>query len=264
MSEGSSAANGDALFGHTGFVGGTLARSMRFDALLNSRTSALAAGGSFDLVVCCGVSATKWKANKDPEGDLEGISTLWKTLSSISAKRFVLISTVDVHPDPSSGDETSDVDSPPNHAYGRNRRLLERLVADRFTDHRILRLPALFGEGLKKNALFDLLTGNMVSSIDPEGVFQWYGLDRLASDVRRSLELPSGIYELVSEPLRMGAVAERLFPGAVPSGSGAPRYGLRSVHAEAFGGRNGWLRSVSESMSDLEAFVAAARLRGAP
>ena len=56
-----------ALIGYTGFVGSNLLRQRPFDACFNSSNIDQIAGRSFDLVVCCGARAEKWKANADPE-----------------------------------------------------------------------------------------------------------------------------------------------------------------------------------------------------
>ena len=53
-----------ALIGHTGFVGGNLRVARPFDVLVNSANVEELRGKSFDLVVCAGVRAEKWKANR--------------------------------------------------------------------------------------------------------------------------------------------------------------------------------------------------------
>ncbi|MEO6876905.1 MAG: pyridine nucleotide transhydrogenase, partial [Gemmatimonadaceae bacterium] len=62
-----------ALIGHTGFVGSNLLRQHGFEATFNSANIEQIAGRSFDLVVCCGAPAEKWKANAHPERDLDNI-----------------------------------------------------------------------------------------------------------------------------------------------------------------------------------------------
>ena len=110
------------LIGHTGFVGGTLMRARDWDALYNSANITEIADESFDLLVCAGVSAVKWLANKDPEADRAGIKRLTDPLSTVRAREVVLISTIDVYPDPArGGDEGTVIDPAVNHPYGRHR-----------------------------------------------------------------------------------------------------------------------------------------------
>lgn len=144
------------LIGSTGFVGGALAAQRDFDRLYNSKTIAGIAGQSFDLVVCAGAPATMWAANADPDADAANIQSLIASLSSARIDKLVLISTVAVFDDLSAGYTESTAAYEAAKAYGRNRRWLEVEASARFDCH-ILRLPALFGPGLKKNFIFDLL-----------------------------------------------------------------------------------------------------------
>ena len=89
----------DALIGHTGFVGGDAARrGARTMRRIIPATIGTIAGRSFRRVVCAGVSAVKWRANRDPEADRAGIQTLIDALATVTAEHFVLISTIDVYP----------------------------------------------------------------------------------------------------------------------------------------------------------------------
>lgn len=146
-----------ALVGCTGFVGATLARARPFDGLFHSRNIDEIAGQAFDLVVCAGAPASMWAANQDPEADLASLGRLADRLSRVETDRLVLISTIAVFADPA--------DRPTEHgaryetaaAYGKHRRALEERLCERFARCLVLRLPALFGPGLKKNFVFDLL-----------------------------------------------------------------------------------------------------------
>ena len=108
-----------ALIGHTGFVGGNLLREYPFSGRYNSTNIENIAGMQFDLVVCAGAPAAKWKANQDPASDRICLARLTAPLERVSCKRFILISTVDVYGQVNAVDETI----PPTGAtpYGRHR-----------------------------------------------------------------------------------------------------------------------------------------------
>jgi len=147
----------DALIGHTGFVGGNLLSQHRFAACFNSRTIDAAAGQSFGTLVCAAAPGSMVEANTDPERDTARIQALCQQLSRTRAERFVLISSIAVLDDFAGGDDETTGVFQQALAYGRNRRALEVFCADHFSNCLILRLPALFGAGIKKNFLFDLL-----------------------------------------------------------------------------------------------------------
>ncbi len=146
-----------ALVGHSGFVGTNLKQATTFDALFNSRTIEGIRGRSFDLVVCAAAPATMWAANNDPEGDLKIIEGLVENLAQAEIGRLVLISTIAVLDDAAAGYDETNARYETVKAYGRNRRLLETAVQARFDNAHVMRLPALFGEGIKKNFVFDLI-----------------------------------------------------------------------------------------------------------
>src|SRR5581483_4392348 len=140
------------------------------------------AGRSFDLVVVAGAPAEKWKANADPSRDHASIERLVRALDQVNARKLVLISTVDVFISPVGVDEDSPTPITDLHTYGRNRRWLEQMVLARFDAH-VVRLPGLYGHGLKKNIIYDFLNDNDVQKVDSRGVFQFYDLGRLWSDI---------------------------------------------------------------------------------
>jgi len=200
-----------ALIGHSGFVGGFLASRMPFTDTYRRSNIDEARGQAFDLVICAGMPAAKWLANKDPEADRQNTDRLISVLSSIHAKTFVLISTVDIY---QNGESCSEATFPrPDHAYGENRFRLESFVKSNFTGHHIVRLPALFGEGLRKNALYDLIHDNQLEKINPDSEFQWYSLEWLPGDIMAVVE--NGIREanLFTQPIPMRIIQQALFPG---------------------------------------------------
>jgi nucleoside-diphosphate-sugar epimerase len=255
----------DALIGHTGFVGGALAASgWPFAARFNSSNIQEMRGRRFGTVVCAGVSAVKWLANREPEADWRGIASLLDVLSTVRAERFVLVSTIDVYPVPL---DVTEADVPPlgnGQPYGRHRLQIEHAVRERFACNHIVRLPALFGDGLRKNALFDLLTNHMTQQINPEGHFQWYPLRRFADDLRRIIAAELALVNIAVQPLRMGDIAARFFPSLEigPAGGPGPRYNVRSLHAALLGGAAGYHLTGDQALEEIGHYVAVVRARG--
>ena len=137
-------------------------------------------------------------------------------MDTVNCDRFTLISTVDVYRDCNGVTEDTPIFLEGLHAYGRNRAFLEDYVQRRFPRSLIVRLPALFGRGLKKNAIFDLIHENRLSYIHPASTFQWYPLTRLATDLATAWSLDPGVINLSVEPVAMSAIAARFFPDKSP------------------------------------------------
>jgi len=145
------------LIGHTGFVGGALLRQTQFDACYNSKNIANIEGRAFGTLVCAAAPGSMVEANRAPERDAAQIAALTERLAKVRADRFVLISSIAVLADFGGGDDEGTQAFQQQLAYGRHRRALEAFVETEFPGSLIIRLPALFGAGLRKNFLFDLM-----------------------------------------------------------------------------------------------------------
>jgi hypothetical protein len=214
------------------------------------------------VIVCSGISATKWLANKEPEQDWAAIQALLNVLEQTTVKRFVLISTIDVYPDPSQPfNELFALQGLPNHAYGHHRLAVETWVRERFSNNVILRLPALFGPGLKKNVLYDLLNDNGVDKINPAGIFQWYPVSRLYKDIARATTANLKLVNLFAAPLLMRDIIDAFFPESSVGlfTQSAPTYNLRTQYAELFGGKDGFIMSADRVMAALGSYIASVR-----
>ncbi len=145
-----------ALIGFTGFVGCNLVHG-KYTHYYNSKSIKNIIGYQFDQVVCAGIRAEKFLANTYPEQDLEAIHSLIRVLKQVDCKKIILISTIDIYKEPKDVDENTIVDLNDLHAYGANRYYMEEFVRGHFDDYLIVRLPALFGKGLKKNFIYDMI-----------------------------------------------------------------------------------------------------------
>lgn len=246
-----------ALIGYSGFVGGALMRFQNFTHLYRSTNISEIHEKTFDLLICAGARAEKWKANQDPEADKRHIEDLIEHLSQAQAKKAVLISTVDVYAHPDQLNENDDTASESGTPYGRHRSDLEKFFARHFTDHLIVRLPALFGEGLKKNAVYDFLHNNQIEKIDSRAVFQFYDLEWLWDDIQKCFDHGLHLVNFATPPLSVRewvnvAFAHDFNNEIAPSPA---FYDFRSRHSTLWNREDGYLYDRSAVLQALCRFV---------
>ena len=247
---------GQVLVGHTGLGGSTLLRQRPFDLCVHRPNLHALQGLRAQCLFLSALPAEKWRINADPAADLANMAVLQQALLGVQAETVVLMSTVDVYQTPVDVDEFSAVGAP--SAYGAHRHAFERWVRQHFPRVLVLRLPGLFGAGLKKNALFDLLHNNQVERLHPQAQLQWYPLQRLSHDVDLALAEGLDLVNLSVEPLSTGEIATRIFGRAalaVPA-SAPVRYSMRSLHAHTFGGGDGWCVDRAQLWPALQAWHA--------
>ena len=246
-----------ALIGHTGFVGGSLLRQANFDGLYNSSNIGGIGKRDWELVVCAAPSAVKWKANKFPEEDREHVDALIRELDQVRTAHFVLISTVDVYPAPVGVDEETPIDVAVAMPYGRHRFLLEEAVRERFASFSVVRLPQLFGPGLKKNFLFDLIHDNVLHLTHCRSVFQFYDTERLWHDICRARDSAVGVVNLAVEPVDAATIARHLFDADFTNETEAPpvHYDVRSARSGRLGYPQPYLMGREECLERMAGFV---------
>lgn len=253
---------GAALVGATGFVGGNLLAQREFGRTYSSKDSASIIGEEFDLVVFSAARAEKWRINQDPESDLLHIEELERLLAGIQTRKLVLISTVDVYGTPVGVDESTEIPVDGLHAYGRHRLRLEQTARELHERVLVLRLPGLFGAGIKKNVVYDLLHDNNVDRIHHAGSFQYYSLDHLADDIDRAHSADLDLVNLATEPVTTAEVAAAAFGidfRSEPEGVTPGSYDVHSRHTAHWGREGHYLYGRDQVLGELAAFVAAKR-----
>lgn len=246
-----------ALIGFTGFVGGNLKKQHKFDCYYNSLNFKKMASHKFNTVVCAGVSSIKWLANKEPEVDKKKIEELKKVLSSIEAKQFILISTVDVYPIFKDENESFDCHSIVNHSYGTHRLDFEAFCRDEFKKCIIVRLPGLFGEGIKKNVIYDLLNDNCLEMINSESSFQYYYLDNLWRDINKAIKADLSVINLFTEPLNTRFIIDNFFPEKKVGGNASQEihYDLHTEYSHLWQREGHYISSKNEVLLQLKVFI---------
>ena len=243
-----------ALIGYTGFVGSNIYRQAQFDEVYNSKNFNDIKGKTFDLVICAGVPAVKWWANKNPDEDLAILESLVEIYKSVNAKRFVLISTVDVYPTPINVTEKTVIDLKMVCPYGKHRLMLEQSLQGCFDSFHVLRLPGLFGKGLKKNILFDMICGNILEKINLESSFQWYPLSRIWQDIQTAINSDVTLVNLAVEPVSSRLIKETFFSeldvGSDPFA--VARYDMKTAYASLFSSKvQDYVLNVDEVMAEM-------------
>jgi hypothetical protein len=242
-----------ALIGYTGFVGSNLPHK-EFENLYRASNISEIRGRSFELVICAGAPAAKWKANQEPEKDIANLQSLMDCLDEVRCERFVLISTVDVFHSPVGVYEDSPTNTADLQPYGRHRLMLEEFVRRRFPNSSVMRLPGLFGFGLKKNIIYDLMNENALDLTHAESVFQFYPLNRLWQDLQVMLPLKLPLVHFATAPVQVQELARRCFGVDFTNitAAGPVRYDMRTRYASIFGGEIVYLLSAEETFRLIE------------
>ena len=145
------------LIGYTGFVGGNLSCQYDFKFRFNSKNINESSGLNFSCLICAAAPGSMYHANKYPERDYANIIALINNLKKLKTDRLVLISTIAVFEDFNGENDEVSEHYETKKPYGKHRRILEQFVEQNFSKFLIVRLPSLFGDGLKKNLIFDLM-----------------------------------------------------------------------------------------------------------
>ncbi|WP_370528183.1 NAD-dependent epimerase/dehydratase family protein [Rhodoferax sp. BLA1] len=249
----------NAIVGHTGFVGSNLCNQTTFESFFNSRNIQDIEGKVFDTLVFSGAPANKWIANKEPAQDWQNLQQIMALLKTVQAKQLVLISTVDaIPPSDAPQDESADVTRGKNHAYGTHRLALEQFMRAQFANTLVVRLPGLFGPGLKKNVIYDLMHNNMLAAINPASSFQYYDITRLWADITVALEHQLDLVHLFTQPVATHTILQRYFPNKQVGQTPAPEahYDHRTRYAALYGGSGGWIASADTVLDQLGAYLA--------
>jgi nucleoside-diphosphate-sugar epimerase len=246
------------LIGYTGFVGGNLLEQTTFNRLYNSKNIDKIKNEKFKLLICAGASAVKWKANKFPEEDLASIQNLIDHLKEVECEEFVLISTVDVYKEPIDVNESTNIDAESLAPYGKHRFLLEQFAMQNFPKVTIVRLPGLFGTGLKKNIIYDFIHDNCIDLIHSEHVFQFYNLGRLYQDLEIVLKNDITLMNFATEPVSVKDVAKYAFNKdfTQKTDNNPVFYDLKTLHAGLFhDGKTDYIASKEEVLEEIRQFV---------
>lgn len=192
------------LIGSSGLIGKNLQTFLDFDYLYNSKNIDQfdSSPSGCDLYLSC-LPATKWIVNKSPFDDLKNTMDIFYRIKDKSYNNVYLFSTIDVYNKSPLLSDESFIPIFDSLNYGSNRYIFETLVyyGLKYQSIKIIRLPGLFGKGLKKNILFDIKNNNNINQINTNSTYQWYNLDRLSNDITLINDIDMEIINIFPEPI---------------------------------------------------------------
>ena len=195
------------IIGGGGFVGSAFARLFESNStpyrVINKDNYHQYKGLSCDVLINANGNSKKFLANDDPllDFDLSVVSVL-KSLIDFSYKKYIFLSTGDVYPKQNSPEFTLEDQSfsPEEQSrYGLHKHLAEQLVRNYAKEWLIFRMSGFVGVGLKKNAIYDILTNSDVW-ISGDSELQYINTDSAAKIIFRLL-----LDERVNEVINLGS-----------------------------------------------------------
>jgi nucleoside-diphosphate-sugar epimerase len=183
------------IIGGEGFVGSAYTRFCQEHNLnhlvINRANYNDYIGSSCDLLINANGNSKKFLAKQDPllEFD-ESVCSVRKSLLDFKAKKYVFLSSCDVYPDCSNSDATQEsniIDISMQSPYGFHKYLAEQCVRHSHEDWLIFRMGGFVGKGLKKNAIFDILSGEQMW-LNPESELQYINTDIAANLVMEVIQ----------------------------------------------------------------------------
>lgn len=191
---------GSVLIGHTGTVGSNLASQVDGLELVNSKNIETVYGRKFDVVYMAAGDARKWYAEKNPAAFSNSLEALKSSLFRLECEKMVLFSTVDVLGGDAVDEFHPQVRRGLSH-YGAAKLSFEGDISNRFRKCSIIRLPALFGEGLKKNVIYDVVNGKVAGPHHPQSTYQWFDLSWLGDVTNFAVTHDINILHAAVEPM---------------------------------------------------------------
>lgn len=195
----------NAVLGYTGFVGSNILRLVDCECdLYNSKNFEQLKNKSYDKIYCACLPGKKWLANKEPYQDFKTLTSIIEVLKTVKCNEFYLVSSQDCNSNQNSDEQFTSL---PPTIYGVHRLYFEKFVEENFNAY-IMRIGCLFGTGLKKNIIFDLLN-DRVETID-NTTYQLYFIDNIIKDFNYMYNNNIHVMNNFSEPVYVDEIARCL------------------------------------------------------
>ncbi|MCF7837664.1 MAG: NAD-dependent epimerase/dehydratase family protein [Candidatus Marinimicrobia bacterium] len=175
------------ILGSRGFIGSALAAEAAAQGwnvtAVDRANYAACRGARADILIHAAGNARKYVDEQDPvSGYALSVTSVMQALHDFTYETYVQLSSGAVYPDegcPARNAEDTALDPARMTRYGCHKWLAEQLVRQYAPRRVILRLGGFVGPGLKKNAVYDLLSGGPLH-VHPDSAFQYLDTRDLA------------------------------------------------------------------------------------
>lgn len=212
------------VLGGNGFVGSAFVREAQrrgYQTLcVDKEEYAAACGSACQLLINANGNSKKYLAAQNPmlEFDLSVRSVL-HSLHDFKTARYVYLSSMDVYYPDVQLQETNAEDKPIScerqSPYGCHKFLAEQVVRQHAKDWLVFRMGGFVGQGLWKNSVFDLLTGQPLR-VHPDSCYQYLNtadLARIVLDMAEREDVRNDTFNIAGEGLISLRDVAALIPG---------------------------------------------------
>lgn len=196
------------VIGGNGFVGSAICRqlekkNLEFEILTRQNIGNFM-GKACDVVINANGNSKKFVAKEDPIHDFnESVLSVRTSLEGIKYRKYVYLSSCDVYEDCSSPEitkEEKEIDVTKQSTYGFHKYLAEQCVRHVADEWLIFRMGGFVGEGLRKNAIFDIFNGGPLW-LAPDSELQFINVDEAAEIIidMATSDIKNDIYNLCGD-----------------------------------------------------------------
>jgi nucleoside-diphosphate-sugar epimerase len=219
------------VIGGNGFVGSAFGRvcaaaGLEY-AVITRQNYDEYCGKACSVLVNANGNSKKFLSNEQPLTDFDlSVRSVRASLIDFKFDTYVMLSSCDVYPDcstPGTTREDDPIDVSKQSRYGFHKYLAEQCVRHAAPRHLVFRMGGFVGPGLRKNAIYDILTGGPLW-LHPDSELQFLPTDELARAVLRMVDdgVTNDTFNVCGRGTVRLAEVVRLFGRDVPFKSGAP------------------------------------------
>lgn len=175
------------IIGGNGFVGSAYARLLEARGIAHRIVTRenydSLKGTSCDVLINANGNSRKFLAAREPLNEFDqSVRSVARSLEDFRCQTYVFLSTGDVYPDQTSPQVTGEdqaIEAGRQSRYGLHKYLAEQLVRGTQKQWLVMRMGGFVGPELKKNAIYDMLTGAAVW-LSPQSELQFISTDQAA------------------------------------------------------------------------------------